>query len=395
MAALNDPTRAGAENWAYRADMAEQGIRERHASTLWSIPRTNLAVVSWPAPTQHKLFFSWHYWWQAHYLDCLIDAYLRLPSKAKARAVQDTIRGMRIRNLQQFTANRYYDDRAWLQLALCRADRELGRGSPRRRATALLSSLSDGIDPDMGVLPWRVGDLFFNVPANGPAAIAFARHGRIDEARSLVDWVFDNLINENGLVMDGVRLVVGDQDIQRNVYTYNQGVMIGACLEIAKGLRERGDRDRATRYLTRVYNLVHAVVMHQATANNVIKGGGGGDGGLFNGILIRYLAQAAIELPDDDRMSRATRRICRRIVLSTAESAWQRRLEVDGLPLFPADWTDDATFPQSGGLVSANVGGTTRGSSVRERDLSVQLSGWMLMEAAAAVAAHQVEDDTV
>ena len=57
-----------------------------------------------------------------------------------------------------------------------------------------------------------------------------------------------------------------------------------------------------------------------------------------------------------------------------------------GLPLFPADWTKSATFPQAGGLVSASVGGAVREGAIRERDLSVQLSGWMLMEAAARVA---------
>ncbi|WP_075693262.1 glycoside hydrolase family 76 protein [Corynebacterium sphenisci] len=384
------PTRAEAENWAYRADMAEQAIRDRHASRLWALPRTNLAVVSWPAPTRHKLFVNWNYWWQAHYLDCLVDAGRRLPSKEKARAVRDTIRGIRVRNLAPVAANRYYDDRAWLALALGRADALLGRRRPRRSAARLHRALLDGIDPDAGVLPWREGDVFLNVPANGPAAIAFARQGRLDEARSLVDWVFDTLIDDDGLVMDGIRLSAAGPETVRRIYTYNQGVMIGACLEIALALRGRGERERAARYLTRVHNLVHAVARHLATPGNVIAGGGGGDGGLFNGILIRYLALAATGLPDDDRMSRATRRICRRLVLCTAEAAWQHRLEVDGLPLFPADWTADASFPQGGGLVAASVGGAVHSSKVRERDLSTQLSGWMLMEAAAAVSAFSV-----
>ena len=36
--------------------------------------------------------------------------------------------------------------------------------------------------------------------------------------------------------------------------------------------------------------------------------------------------------------------------------------------------------------MSASVGGAVREGAIRERDLSVQLSGWMLMEAAARVA---------
>lgn len=377
-------SRTEAENWAYRADVAEQAIRDRHASRLWGLPGTNLAVASWPAPVTHKAFASWHYWWQAHYLDCLIDAAARVPSREKANAVQATIRGIRIRNLSPLTSNKYFDDRAWMALALGRAS-GVGRGA-RGANRRLTHSLAEGIDPSTGVLPWRVGDVFFNVPSNGPAAIALARAGRLDEARALVDWVFDNLVDGSGLILDGMRLSMGGTEIERGHYSYNQGVMIGACLEVALALRERGDRDAATGYLTRLHNLIHSVAKDMATADNVIKGGGGGDGGLFNGVLVRYLADATLRLPDDGRTDRAAARIARRLVLASANSAWQHRLEVDGLPLFPADWTRDATFPQSGGLVSASVGGAVREGAIRERDLSVQLSGWMLMEAAARVA---------
>ncbi len=53
------------EKWVYRADLAEQAINERHASRVWGIPKTNLAVVTWPPTTRDKLFFHWHYWWQS------------------------------------------------------------------------------------------------------------------------------------------------------------------------------------------------------------------------------------------------------------------------------------------------------------------------------------------
>lgn len=380
-------SRPEAENWAYRADVAEQAIRNRHASALWGFPRTNLAVVSWPAPLPHKAFVSWHYWWQAHYLECLLDAAARVPSKEKNIAVKHTIRGIRLRNLSKLSSNKYFDDRAWMALALQRADSMFGRRRPRSTTVRLLRALSAGIEAATGVLPWREQDLFFNVPANGPAAIALARAGRLDEATALVDWVFDNLVADSGLLYDGVRLSMTGAVVEKGMYSYNQGVMIGACLEIALALRERGDREGAVKYLTRVQNLIHAVANDLATTNSVIKGAGSGDGGLFNGILARYLADAAVRLPDDDRMSRAAARIARRLVLASGESAWHHRLEVDGLPLFPADWSEDARFPQGGGTIAASVGGAVRGSSIKERDFSVQLSGWMLMEACARVAA--------
>lgn len=378
-------SRPEAETWAYRADVAEQAIRNRHASKVWGVPGTNLAVASWPAPVRHKAFLNWHYWWQAHYLDCLVDAANRVPSKEKYRAIRHTVRGIKLRNMSKLTKNKYYDDRAWMALALGRADAVLGLKVPRKNTVRLVDCLSDGRQDSTGVLPWREHDLFFNIPANGPAAIALARAGRVQEAEALIEWAFDNLLSDSGLLYDGLRLSMTGAVVEKGMFTYNQGVMIGACLEVGLALRAHGQREQATKYFTRVQNLIHAVAKDMATTDNVLKGAGGGDGGLFNGILARYMADAAVRLPSDDRMNRAAARIARRIVLTSGEKCWYHRLEVDGLPLFPADWTDNAQFPQ-GGSVAQSVGGAVRGSAIKERDLSVQLSGWMLMEACARVA---------
>ena len=72
------------------------------------------------------------------------------------------------------------------------------------------------------------------------------------------------------------------------------------------------------------------------------------------------------------------------MVLNSAESAWRHRLEVDGLPVFSNHWDTDAQLPRNA-VPATSERGTILGSTVPERDLSVQLSGWMLMEAAARV----------
>lgn len=315
-------SRPEAETWAYRADVAEQAIRNRHAAKLWGLPGTNLAMASWPAPLRHKVFINWHYWWQAQYLDCLVDAAKRVPSKEKYRAIRQTTRGIRIRNLTLLTKNKYYDDRAWMALALGRADAVLGASVPKKTTARLISCLGDGRQESTGVLPWREQDLFFNVPSNGPAAIALARAGRIKEAEELIDWVYANLLSDSGLLYDGIRLSMAGAVVQKGMFTYNQGVMIGACLEVGLALRAHGQREQATKYFTRVQNLIHAVAKDLATTDNVIAGAGGGDGGLFNGILVRYLADAAVRLPGDNRMNRAAARIARRLVLASGEKCW-------------------------------------------------------------------------
>ena len=79
----------------------------------------------------------------------------------------------------------------------------------------------------------------------------------------------------------------------------------------------------------------------------------------------------------------------RRIVVSSARSAWDNRHTVDGLPLFGAFWDREAELPAQktqAGHESQFVEGAVKASAIAERDLSVQLSGWMLMEAAGTVA---------
>ena len=68
-----------------------------------------------------------------------------------------------------------------------------------------------------------------------------------------------------------------------------------------------------------------------------------------------------------------------------AKSAWDHRQTVDGLPVFGSFWDRDAELPSAGdqGQQAQFVAGAVNGSEIAERDLSVQLSGWMLLEAAA------------
>ncbi|RNE49930.1 glycoside hydrolase family 76 protein [Corynebacterium alimapuense] len=388
------------EKWAHRADLAESAINERHSSKLWGIPRTNLAVVSWPPTAKDRLFVHWHYWWQAHYLDCQVDAALRRPARDRNLRIRNTIKGIRIRNLSKLTSNNYYDDKAWLALAMHRAG-QLKQVSPSRALVPLEHNIIAGIDALTGVLPWRTGETFYNVPSNGPAAIMMARTGRLDQARVITDWIFDTLLNDDGLIADGQRMRMHGPEIVPSVHPYVQGVALGACLEIALKLRARAgfahseeiagvhDAERADEsmvYIARIRGLVQAIAVHMATPGGVIDWDtGDGDGGLFKGILVRYLADISVRLPSDSPANRAVKKIAARLVTASATSVWNRRLEVDGLPVFATDWTTDARLPWNYGAAPSSLSEAIGVIRIDERDLSVQLSGWMLMEAAARV----------
>ncbi len=361
--------------WANRAASAEAAVRARHLRRLWGLPGTQLGVVAWPPARRHRLFGSWNYWWQAHLLDCLVDAQLREPNTERHSRIRRQIRSHRLRNTGKWV-NNYYDDMAWLALALERAARLTD--VQRRRALDKLTRefVTAWVPEDGGGIPWRRQDQFFNAPANGPAGIFLARYGdRLKRAQQMGDWIDATLIDpDTHLVFDGIKA----GSLVRAQYTYCQGVVLGLETELAV---RTGD----PRHAPRVHRLVAAVDENMATAG-VLKGTGGGDGGLFDGVTARYLALVATELPGDGAADTAARDTARTLVLTSAQSAWDYRQTVDGLPLFGPSWDDLAEVPTATGQEAEFSGGAVSGSEVPERDLSVQLSGWMLMEAAHVVA---------
>ena len=264
---------------------------------------------------------------------------------------------------------------AWLALALERSGSRAGVERPKALEKLAQQFLDAWVPEDGGGIPWRKQDQFFNAPANGPAAIFLARHDRLRRAQQMSDWIDDTLIEQDtGLVFDGIK----GGSLVRAQYTYCQGVVLGLEVELAA-------RTQDARHATRARRLVQAVHDHMAP-DGVITGAGGGDGGLFAGILARYLALAATTLPGDTAEDDETRSTARGLVLTSAEAAWNDRQTVDGLPLFAAFWNRPADLPKAGGQDAQFVEGAVNASEIPERDLSVQLSGWMLMEAAHTLA---------
>ena len=331
--------------WTDRAAAAEGAVTRRYLHRVGgALPATRIGRVRSPGG---RRFGPWHYWWQAHLLDCLVDAQLRHPTSERAAAIAGMVRGVRLRNLGRWT-NDYFDDIAWFGLAAHRAGPRTRSGP--RAVRAIVRRLRGGHSDDLGGgIRWRHGDDFKNAPANGPAAILLARTGDVELAAGITEWLADTLVDpDTGLVIDGVR---PGGIRETTTYTYCQGVYLGACVELAQ---RRGDE----RWRERAQRVVAATAAHLAEPDGVVGGyDDGGDGGLFNGILARYLADAAVRLPGLPR--------ARELVLASAESVWEHR--ADG-PVFAHDWRRAARTP---------------GPQTPESDLSVQLSGWMLLEAAA------------
>ncbi|MFF5985654.1 glycoside hydrolase family 76 protein [Prauserella flavalba] len=327
--------------WSERAAEAERAVCARHLARVWGLPGTVLGLPAWPPAGRQRLHRPWHYWWNAHLLDCLADAQLRAPGPERPVTIARLVRSIRLRNRGRWTKD-YYDDMAWLALALQR----IGEREPVR---ILLGAVWEGWSVDAGGgIRWRIGDSFKNAPTNGPAAIAFARAGELEKARKLFAWLENRLVDpDTGLVHDGVRADTGE--CVEEIFTYCQGVFLGLCLELSEV--EAAERT------------VRAVAAHLAPGG-VLRGQGGGDGGLFAGILARYLALAAIRLPKGPAAD-----VAAELVLDSASACWRGAAPAEHGPLFGPEWTEKVELPPKGPA----------------RDLSVQLGAWLLLEAAAVL----------
>lgn len=358
-----------ASDRARRAALAEVSVLGRHLRRPWFFPWGRMAVITWPAPLRHRAFLDYNYWWQAHVMDALIDAEARDPQPGRRATIRRFPALLRVRN-KGTLVNDYFDDIAWLALAMGRARDELGVSvgkGDRRIAHQLYGRWRS--DAAGGGIPWRRGDAFRNVPANGTMAIVMARSGRLERTRDAVRWIYDHLYDsDTGMILEGRR----PDGLDRRLYTYNQGLVLGALLELVVA----GEQE----WRPHLHELVETI-RNRCAVDGVLNPCGGGDGGLFAAITARYLTLTAIHLPGDSDADRTARATAAWLVRASADAAWEGRAERDGEVWFADDWKERAEIPARSGGWASNTGIIS--SIPAGRDLSVQLAGWTIQELAA------------
>jgi predicted alpha-1,6-mannanase (GH76 family) len=310
---------------------------------------------------------GFNYWWQAHGIDSFIDAYQRTRNPTYLTRAKNLLHGVQRKNGGGYT-NAFYDDMEWLALACLRAYEITGDAEYLSVSEGLWAQIKTGVSN--GLFSWSTScqPSCKNTIGNTPAIILGARLfslGRVPAAdRTLIETAYANvkatLVDPaTGAVWDGKDLATGA--VNKATYSYNQGMYIGAALELYKlsgNAAYTADAKATADWATTAFT-VNGLVFHQKE--------GGGDGGLFKGILIRYLALFAREgnLADADR----TRYI--RVVKANANLLHATGMQRPELLVGP-DW-------------SSPPGSVT--------DYSSQLSGVFLEEAAAVVDVPMVYRD--
>lgn len=383
-----------APNWSFRADEAARSVTRLFGQRLFFLPGTHIAAIVRPSGRVKNLARPWHYWWQAHYVDCLVDTGRRelgtdgrpetrfdgenRPSAG--RLASRLVTGIRLRNFLTFV-NNYYDDMAWLALSTLRLEKlaeDSRKAAGRRRNAKVLKSLtlqfdSASTDDLGGGTFWSKKRDFKNTPATAPVALYYARTGKEARAQALLDWLNARLFDpEQGMYQDGLRIAPGgDVVLESTIYTYNQGPVLGALLELG------GETNlaRATALVAAVARDLTLPAPLMGRSATVLRCEGTGDGGLFTGILVRYLALAAI----DERLPAEARNAAATLVTDTAEAFWEGRRVVSA----------QEPLARKGGRILFS----TRPELPARRaypagaavELSTQLQAWMVLEAAASI----------
>jgi len=317
---------------------------------------------------------SWngHYWPQAHALDVLVDAYVRSGDEFYKRHMEFWLIGVRAANRNSWN-NPYIDDMEWIGLAALRAYQATGNKNFLKAVT----DVWDGTDDDMtnerasyGIKrAWTDdggGGLFWegnknrhskNACSNGPAAILAANlyqeFGKAEDkewALKIYAWLKETLFDpETGAVYDNLN--TRTERVNTRVFTYNTGTFLGAAVELYKITGEKtyiNDAMKAAEYTMTV--LINS-------DDNILRGEGTGDAGLFKGIFIRNFAQLILS----DGISNEIRQHYIDFLINNGEALWNEGTFKE-LILFGPYWK---TPPE----------GVTR--------INPQLSGCMLMEALA------------
>lgn len=303
---------------------------------------------------------DFHYWPQAHSLDVLLDAYERSNSNSYITYIDNWFEGVYIRNGNSWI-NDYYDDMEWNALAMLRAYEITGDQKFKLAVDLLWKDIKTGWnDYANGGLMWFKGTPNGkNAISNSPASILASRLYQIDQnpddlewSKKLYNWTKSSLVDpSSGAVWDHVIDNSGELSVRKDwVFTYNQGVYLGAALELFKITGE-------SIYLNDAQKAADYTLNSLSTTERLLKDEGEGDGGLFKGIFVRYFTQLIL----NENVSASVRNRYSIFIEHNAKELWMKGRN-DRTNLFSSYWN---TKPSA----------TT--------DLTVQLSGVMLIEAVA------------
>lgn len=353
---LRDPNGSGGQEfkytWAQTADSLQTSTYNTYLGSNGTFIENNTGKS------------TFNYWPNAHVLDVLVDGFLRTGNENYKTRMKALVQGIKVKNGNNTYNNVFNDDMLWLANSCLRAYDATKDQEYKDVADYLWGRIKlSWSDVFGGGITWKQDTpRQKNAVSNAPAVILAMRLYEIDKKADDLDWAKKIYAWQKANLVDPVTGTVWDNISETNgvittnkdwVFTYNMGTWIGAGLRLYKATNDQVYLDDALKCGRTV------LTSPKLLSEGLLRDEGQGDGGLFKGILIRYF----VELTQHSTIN------------STDKEKFAAFLKFNAQTFYKKGILRPAMLSGSNWKVAPAAGANT--------DLTTQLSGVMLIEAAA------------
>ncbi len=221
--------------------------------------------------------------------------------------------------------NDYYDDEGWWALALIRSWDVTKQQAYLNAAERIFADMQAGTDSKCGGgIWWSKEKAYKNAIANElyltvAASLANRIPGKKQQYTQIAkdEWTWfksSGMLNKDHLINDGLRINADGTCVNNgmNTWSYNQGVILGGLVELAKATGDAA-------YLLEAVIIARAAITLLSDANGVIREvdkcepNCGADGAQFKGVFVRNLGYLHAAAPQD---------VFKNTILKNADSIW-------------------------------------------------------------------------
>ncbi len=344
-------------DWDAAADSAVNVLVDRfmdkNTGTFWTISDNVDPELS-----------TYNYWPQAHAMDVIVDAYLRIKDSDPERAGQyeKYMASWHKNRANNYNGPDYYnaytDDMEWIVLTLLRMYEATGVQEyfDFARDTYdkwIITRWTD--DENGGGIRWSLdAGNSKNACSNGPAAICAMRlygftseQKYLDDAVKIYGWLSENLYNPStGMVADNM----AGGKVNGGALSYNQGTFMGAAHLLYKATKD-------SRYLAEAMKAARHQMDSRSTDGimNAEADKANSDNALFKGIFIRYATLMVNDTVFDFRF----REELKRYISQNAITCWSDGIDKsEGSDMFfNYDWR--SPYTGENGYLNPQVSATT------------------------------------
>lgn len=355
-------TQCHAQEWNRDADRVCQSMI-RH---FWGASFEGAATQKYFNASASQASMKNEWWWQAHAMDVIIDAYVRTADRQYLDFYEPWYEGIIGSNYEHFDDdvlhNNSIDDMEWICITLIRMTQTSGDRRYLDHARRLYERYIVTTWGPEDEAPWHGGISWSsdkavgktkNACSNGPAGIIAAMLGKDDDLRRIYLWERRHLYDKTtGAVWDHLSY----NGVSKALHSYNTATFIAMAAYLYQLTHEQSLLDDITRATD--FAIAHFGVGDRRLMSLVSNSDRGGDAGLFHGIFFRYLAQIinSCILPE------AKQQQYRQYLFDNAHLAMSS-LSPD-TDIFPRDWAGMKITSAYGAPLTPHVTGATLISAV-------------------------------